>query len=75
MEEEQKKNVEHFKIAPKCAIGNLMLQAAKEMRHPGITIGFTVANEYLRRIAERSIELKDEKLLYLCEQLCLIEKK
>ena len=63
-----------MKIEPKCDIGNLMYQAAKEMKAPGITIGFTIANEYLRRIAKRAIELKDEDLLYNLEQLCVIKK-
>ena len=58
-----------------CDIGNLMLMAAREIGNPGISIGFTVAREYLKRIAERSVELNDETLLYCCEKLSLITRK
>ena len=63
------------KIEVKCGLTNLMRQAAEEMRTPGVTIGFVVAEDYLIRIAKRALELKDETLIYLCKQLCLIVEK
>lgn len=56
----------------KVDIQELMLQACKEMRCAGITMGFATAQQYLKRIAERAIELDDEQLLAELEGLLLI---
>ncbi len=56
----------------KVDIQELMLQACKEMRCAGITMGFAVAQGYLKRIAERAIELDDKQLLEELEGLYLI---
>lgn len=72
--ESVKRNRVEMKIEPKCDIQNLMIQAAKDIQVSGITFGFWVANSYLRRIAERAIELNDKDLLYNLKQLCLIKE-
>jgi len=58
----------------KVDIQNLMLQACREMRAPGITMGFAVAQGYLKRTAERAIELEDKQLLEELEGLYLITR-
>jgi len=60
-------------ITVKVDLQNLMVQAAKEMKTSGVTMGFAVAAIYLKRIAERSIELNDEELLKACEGLGIIK--
>jgi|GEM_PF-3910522 len=60
-------------IEVKCDVTYLMLQAAREMHCVGVSIGFTVATQYLIRIAKRAIDLKDEELIRLCKNLCLLK--
>ena len=59
----------------KVDIQHLMLQAAQEMKTPGISIGFHLAANTLQAIVRRAIELDDEQLLSHLETLCLISKK
>ena len=62
-------------VKPKADLQELMLQACKEMKCAGISMGFAVAQSYLREITERAIELKDEKLLEALEGLGLVTKE
>ena len=62
-------------IRMKVDLVSLMEQASREMRAPGVTIGFAVANNYLNEIAKRAIELKDEQLIESCIGLGYITKE
>lgn len=61
-----------FTITPKVGLQNLMTQAAKEMKCHGVTLGFQMANTTLIQIAERALELQDEKLIKLLQSICVL---
>ena len=64
--------VRSFSITPKVGLQNLMAEAAREMRCPGTTMGFQLANTYLVQIAERALVLGDEKLIELLQNICVL---
>ena len=61
-------------IPVKVDLSNLMLQASKEMRCTGVSMGFAVASQYLIEIVDRAIELNDSILLRNLENLCYVKK-
>lgn len=61
-------------IKAKVDLQNLFLQAAQEMKSPGVSIGFMVALNYLKEIANRAIELEDEIILEALESMGLIKR-
>jgi len=58
-------------IKAKVDLQNLFLQAAQEMKSPGVTMGFMVALSYLKEIANRAVELEDREILEALESLGL----
>uniref|UniRef100_A0A6M3LUH4 Uncharacterized protein n=1 Tax=viral metagenome TaxID=1070528 RepID=A0A6M3LUH4_9ZZZZ len=61
-------------IKAKVDLQNLFLQAAQEMKSTGVSIGFMVALNYLKEIANRAIELEDEVILEALEGMGLVKR-
>ena len=59
-------------IKPKVDLQNLFLQAAQEMKSTGVSIGFMVALNYLKAIANRAVELEDTVILEALEGMGLV---
>jgi hypothetical protein len=53
-------------------LNTLLIEAAREMRSPGIAIGFQITMGCLRRIALRAIEIKDKAILEELDTLGII---
>ena len=64
-----------MKIEVKADIINLMVMAAKEINYFPLSVGFQIATTYLKRIAERAIEIKDPSILDSLEKLGVISGK
>lgn len=69
---EKKKKLKPLKFT--VDIQNLMLMTVREVKTPGIAIGFQLTLGCLYRIAKRAVEINDEKILEELETLCLIKK-
>lgn len=65
---------EKEKIKVKVDLQNLLLQAAQEMRSPGVAMGFVVALNYLKEIANRAVELEDTVILEALEGMGLVKR-
>lgn len=59
-------------FTPKVGLQSLMAQAAREMKSNAVLTGFQMANTTLVQIANRALELKDEKLIELLQQICVL---
>lgn len=61
------------KIHVKSDVYSLMMQAAKEMRCFGVSMGFGAAMSYLGQLTTRAMQLDDPVLLAILEKLCTVE--
>lgn len=65
--------VESFR--PGVHLPNLLKMASDEMGSPGISIGFGMALQSLKTIAERALEIKDEVIIRELEHMSIIGEK